>query len=126
MPTGRATCLRGCWRASPWRASCGALPRPIGSGAPGGPPHPVGEHDSPPECKPCSPQTRRRYASRMTTAKSAARAATDSPVFRTIARIGYVVLGIVHIVIGAIAVSVATGGAGEADQGGAMEKIRDT
>jgi len=62
----------------------------------------------------------------MTTAKSAARAATDSPVFRTIARIGYVVLGIVHIVIGAIAVSVATGGAGEADQGGAMEKIRDT
>lgn len=62
----------------------------------------------------------------MTTAKGAARAATDSPVFRTIARIGYVVLGIVHIVIGAIAVSVATGGAGEADQGGAMEKIRDT
>ncbi len=62
----------------------------------------------------------------MTTAKSAARAATDSPVFRTIARIGYVVLGIVHIVIGAIAISVATGGAGEADQGGAMEKIHDT
>ncbi|MFE5408006.1 DUF1206 domain-containing protein [Microbacterium sp. NPDC056569] len=62
----------------------------------------------------------------MTTAKSAARAATDSPVFRTIARVGYVVLGIVHIVIGAIAISVATGGAGEADQGGAMEKIRDT
>jgi len=62
----------------------------------------------------------------MTTAKSAARAATESPVFRTIARIGYVVLGVLHIVIGAIAVSVATGAAGEADQGGAMEKIRQS
>ncbi|MFB7893896.1 DUF1206 domain-containing protein [Microbacterium sp. NPDC056044] len=62
----------------------------------------------------------------MTTAKSAARAATDSPVFRTIARIGYVVLGVVHIVIGGIAISVATGAAGEADQGGAMRAIRDT
>jgi len=44
-------------------------------------------------------------------------------VFRAIARIGYVVLGVVHIVIGAIAVSVATGGGGEADQGGAMQQI---
>ncbi|WP_341998344.1 DUF1206 domain-containing protein [Microbacterium sp. LWH7-1.2] len=62
----------------------------------------------------------------MTTAKNAARAATESPAFRTIARIGYVVLGIVHIVIGFIAISVATGGGGEADQGGAMEAIRST
>ncbi|WP_109210917.1 MULTISPECIES: DUF1206 domain-containing protein [Microbacterium] len=62
----------------------------------------------------------------MTTAKSAARAAQESPVFRTIARIGYVVLGILHIVIGAIAITVAMGGSGEADQGGAMETIRDT
>ncbi len=46
--------------------------------------------------------------------------------FRTIARIGYVVLGILHIVIGAIAITVAMGGSGEADQGGAMETIRDT
>lgn len=60
----------------------------------------------------------------MSTAKSAARAAQDSTVFRTIARIGYVVLGIVHIVIGAIAVSIASGGGGDADQGGAMEQIR--
>ncbi|MBW9110806.1 DUF1206 domain-containing protein [Microbacterium ureisolvens] len=62
----------------------------------------------------------------MTTAKNAARAATESPAFRTIARIGYVVLGIVHIVIGFIAISVAMGGGGEADQGGAMQTIRDT
>jgi len=62
----------------------------------------------------------------MTTAKSAARTATQSTVFRTIARIGYVVLGVLHIVIGVIAISVALGGGGEADQGGAMEMIRDT
>ncbi|MFC8681728.1 DUF1206 domain-containing protein [Microbacterium ureisolvens] len=62
----------------------------------------------------------------MTTAKSAARAAQESPVFRTIARIGYVVLGVLHIVIGAIAITVAMGGSGKADQGGAMETIRDT
>ncbi len=59
----------------------------------------------------------------MTGPRSAARAAQDSTVFRTIARIGYVVLGILHIVIGVIAISVATGGGGEADQGGAMEEI---
>ncbi|WP_127476625.1 DUF1206 domain-containing protein [Microbacterium sulfonylureivorans] len=62
----------------------------------------------------------------MTTPKAAARAAHDSTVFRTIARIGFVVLGIVHAVIGGIAISIATGGGGEADQGGAMEQIRST
>jgi hypothetical protein len=60
----------------------------------------------------------------MTTPKGAARAAQDSTAFRTVARVGYVVLGILHIVIGVIAVSVATGGGGEADQGGALEQIR--
>ena len=68
-----------------------------------------------------------RYDSAMTsTPKAAARAAEDSPLFRTLARIGYVVLGIVHIVIGVVAISIVTGGGGEADQGGAMERIRDT
>lgn len=62
----------------------------------------------------------------MTNPKAAARAAQDSTVFRTIARIGFVVLGIVHGVIGGIAISIATGGGGEADQGGAMEQIRST
>jgi Domain of Unknown Function (DUF1206) len=63
----------------------------------------------------------------VTNPKEAARAAEDSTVFRTIARIGYVVLGIVHIVVGLIAISlVMGGGGGEADQGGAMEQIRQT
>ncbi|MDY0908576.1 DUF1206 domain-containing protein [Microbacterium sp. CFBP9034] len=59
------------------------------------------------------------------TAKGAARVAQDSTTFQVIARIGYVVLGVLHIVIGAIAISIATGGGGEADQGGALEQIRD-
>ena len=58
------------------------------------------------------------------TLKSTASAAQHSRTFRTLARVGYVVLGIVHIIIGAIAVSVAIGsGGGEADQSGAMQQI---
>ena len=58
------------------------------------------------------------------TLKSTASAAQRSPTFRILARVGYVVLGVVHIIIGAIAISVAVGsGGGEADQGGAMEQI---
>lgn len=60
----------------------------------------------------------------MTAPKAAARAAQDSTAFRVAARIGYVVLGILHIVLGVLAISIATGGGGEADQGGAMEQIR--
>ncbi len=56
----------------------------------------------------------------------AARAAQDSTAFRVLARIGYVVLGIVHIVIGGIAISIATGGGGSADQGGAMAQIQQS
>ncbi|KQM83989.1 DUF1206 domain-containing protein [Agromyces sp. Leaf222] len=56
--------------------------------------------------------------------KSTASAAQRSSSFRILARAGYVVLGIVHIVIGAIAVSIAVGaGGGEADQSGAMQQI---
>ncbi|SFR94020.1 protein of unknown function [Microbacterium sp. cf046] len=62
----------------------------------------------------------------MTTPQAAAQAAQNSTPFRVVARIGYVVLGILHIVIGVIAISVATGGGGEADQGGAMEQIQKT
>ncbi len=60
------------------------------------------------------------------TPESAARAAQDSTAFRILARIGYVVLGILHLFIGGIAISIATGGGGQADQGGAMEAIRQT
>lgn len=57
-------------------------------------------------------------------AKSTARAAQDSTVFRTLARVGYVVLGILHILIGFLAISITTGGGGNADQGGALQQIQ--
>lgn len=58
---------------------------------------------------------------------STARAAQDSSAFRIAARIGYVVLGVLHILIGAIAISIATGGGGEnADQGGALQQIQQS
>ncbi|GAA1944793.1 DUF1206 domain-containing protein [Agromyces allii] len=58
------------------------------------------------------------------TLKSTASAAQHSRTFRILARSGFAVLGLVHIVIGAIAVSVAIGaGDGEADQSGAMAQI---
>lgn len=60
-------------------------------------------------------------------AASAASAAQDSTTFRVLARIGYVVLGILHLLIGGIAISIATGGSGEnADQGGAMQQIQQS
>lgn len=62
----------------------------------------------------------------MTTPRTAARTAQRSTVFRTLARIGFVVLGIVHAVIGGIAISISGGGAGDADQDAAMEQIRET
>ena len=62
----------------------------------------------------------------MSTPKDAARTAQRSDSFRRIARAGFVVVGIVHIIIGAIAVSIASGGGGDADQDGAMEQIRST
>lgn len=62
----------------------------------------------------------------MSAPKSAARAAENSTVFRAFARAGYIVLGVVHIVIGLVAISIATGGGGTADQSGAMARIRQT
>lgn len=65
------------------------------------------------------------YSASMGTVTHAARAAKDSTAFRRVARAGFVVLGLIHVVIGAIAISIAAGGAGDADQDGAMERIRD-
>lgn len=62
----------------------------------------------------------------MSTSKNAARTAQRSDAFRRVARAGFVMVGVVHIIIGAIAISIASGGGGDADQDGAMEQIRAT
>lgn len=60
-----------------------------------------------------------------TSASSTARAAQNTAVFRVLARVGYAVLGVLHILIGLIAISIATGaGASDADQGGALQQIQ--
>ena len=62
----------------------------------------------------------------MNTASTAADKAQDSTTFRVVARVGYAVLGLLHLLIGAIAISVATGGGGDsADQSGALQQVRD-
>lgn len=62
----------------------------------------------------------------MSTAKNTARAARSSTFFRRAARAGYAVLGVVHVLIGTLAVSIALGAGGDADQDGAMEQIHRT
>lgn len=62
----------------------------------------------------------------MSTVKHAARAAKGSSTFRRIARAGFIVLGVIHVIIGAIAISIAAGAPGDADQDGAMEQVRST
>ncbi|QGU05057.1 hypothetical protein CETAM_09015 [Corynebacterium comes] len=57
-------------------------------------------------------------------ARNAADAAGDHPALTTLARGGFVVLGVVHILIGWIAVQIATGsGGGEASNSGALSTI---
>ncbi|SMH49661.1 protein of unknown function [Rathayibacter oskolensis] len=53
-------------------------------------------------------------------AKQTANEAQDSTAVRTLARFGYAANGLVHILIGVIALGVAGGGGGEADQTGAL------
>lgn len=53
-------------------------------------------------------------------ASSVARKASNSHAFETTARAGYAVNGLLHILIGAIAIGVAAGVGGEADQSGAL------
>jgi len=60
----------------------------------------------------------------MSTAKDAARATKGSDGFRRVARVGFLVVGVIHIIIGSLAVSIALGGGGDADQDGAMEQVR--
>jgi hypothetical protein len=62
-----------------------------------------------------------------TTAKRAARSTRNSRPLRFLARLGYAVSGLLHLLIGAIAIDVATGaGADEADQSGALSQVAST
>jgi hypothetical protein len=57
------------------------------------------------------------------TVKDAARGAESTPAVRTLARCGFAASGVVHAGIGIIALVVAFGGQGEADQSGALKAI---
>jgi hypothetical protein len=56
-------------------------------------------------------------------AKHAARKVEDSPALRWLARAGYVANGVVHALVGIIALILAFGGKGESDQAGALKAI---
>lgn len=58
-------------------------------------------------------------------ARRAATVASDNPAIETLARVGYAVSGLIHLLIGWITAQIALGSKGEADQGGALEYIRD-
>src|SRR3978361_575103 len=62
-----------------------------------------------------------------TTAKSTARATRNSRPLHFLARLGFAVSGLLHALIGVIAIGVATNpGAGEADQSGALGELAST
>lgn len=62
-------------------------------------------------------------ASAQSTARSAASILENSTILRVLARGGYAVNGLLHIVIGVIALGVAFGNSAEADQGGALQQL---
>ncbi|UAJ80851.1 DUF1206 domain-containing protein [Leifsonia sp. ZF2019] len=53
----------------------------------------------------------------------AAATAERNPVVRALARVGLATIGLLHILIGAIAVAIAAGGSGDADQSGALQAV---
>jgi hypothetical protein len=59
----------------------------------------------------------------MTSKTQAARSATENPVLQTLARLGFGVNGLLHVLIGVIAIGVATGGGQKADQSGALSEL---
>lgn len=58
-------------------------------------------------------------------AKSAAESAAASSWFELAARIGFVANGIVHMLLGGIALGIAIGGGGQADQSGAVQLLSE-
>ncbi len=61
-----------------------------------------------------------------TEVKGAARSAKNNPAVRVLARVGNVAVGLVHILIGGIAISLAFGARAEADQTGAFQQLMKT
>jgi hypothetical protein len=59
----------------------------------------------------------------VTSKTQAARSATQNPVLQTLARLGFAVNGLLHVLIGVIAIGVATGGGQNADQSGALSEL---
>lgn len=59
----------------------------------------------------------------MTSPSRAAARAEHSPAVRVFARVGLASIGILHILVGGLALAVATGGGGNADQAGALQEI---
>ncbi|MET4583445.1 hypothetical protein ABIE21_002971 [Conyzicola nivalis] len=57
--------------------------------------------------------------------RSGAQSLHENHVFRMFARVGYAVNGVIHILIGGIALSVAFGDGGDADQGGALAQVAE-
>lgn len=58
-------------------------------------------------------------------AGQAARRLSDHPWLERLARIGFAASGLIHLMIGWVAARIALGGDGEADQGGALQEVRD-
>lgn len=60
-----------------------------------------------------------------TSAGQAARRVSDHPWLERLARVGFAASGLLHLMIGWVAARIALGGSGEADQGGALQEVRD-
>jgi hypothetical protein len=58
-------------------------------------------------------------------AQTSASSIQNHPAVRIAARVGFAVNGLLHILIGGIALTVASGGGGEADQGGALAALAE-
>lgn len=59
----------------------------------------------------------------MAAPSTVARRVENNRAVQMLARVGNVAIGVIHILIGAIALAVASGGGGSADQSGALEKL---
>lgn len=60
-----------------------------------------------------------------TQAGQAARRLSDHPWLEKLARVGFAASGLLHLMIGWVAARIARGGDGEADQGGALQEVRE-